>query len=267
MAFSIPRSYIRQCSVRACEGYRTVQWRLCLGLVLMVLLPTGAHAILDARTGFHDIKAIPEFQPLRWLWLAGLALLLLFICLSIYLRRRQHITELIPQVEPMLPYDEARQSLTSLRVSIANQRIAVRDIGASVSQLVRRYIDRRLFKQGVVVRSEEASGLDLTLWEIAKLLDAKCVALRKREREEASAIIRAMAADVDYLEFAETSEQLYAAGSAEIENLLVTTERLLETIHRSELYDQDTVVVTSESEMNTPLQTRDLTTEKVQKMA
>lgn len=238
----------------------------CVVFAFTVLLPSVARAMLDARTGFHDIKAIPEFQPIRWMWFVGLGLLLLLIGLYLHRRRRRRVAELTPQVEPVPPYEEARESLASLRISIANQRIAVRDIGARVSQLVRRYIDRRLFKQGVFGRREEASGLDLTLWEVAKLFNVKCVTLCAREREEASAIVKRMAADVDYLEFAETSEQMYTAGSAEIENLLVTTESLLEMIHEWELNTGDTAIA-SQAEPNAPLRTSDLPTGKIQEVA
>ena len=270
MPYSVTRSYLRRRTAAmafsgAFGGGIVARLSLSVGLVLIFLLPTGAHAVLDARTGFHDIKAIPEFQPIRWLWFVGLGLLVLLIGLYLY-RRRRRVTELTPQFVPVPPYEEARGSLAELRISIANHRIAVRDIGASVSKLVRRYIDRRLLKQGVFGSREDASGLDLTLWEVAKLFNAKGVDIGVKQREEATAIVKRMAADVDYLEFAENSEQLYTAASAEIENLLVTTESLLEMVHVWELNTHDSTPVDGQTELNAAQETSDLPTGKIQEV-
>lgn len=103
----------------------------------------GAPLKHDARTGFRDIKPIPEFSPVNIPLIVGALLLLLVLFGARYWLRKRRELALLPPPPPS-PEKIALQELTQLLRSWEQRQIALRELSHKLSLTLRIFLEATL---------------------------------------------------------------------------------------------------------------------------
>ncbi|MCC6933062.1 MAG: hypothetical protein IT292_07390 [Deltaproteobacteria bacterium] len=99
--------------------------------------------IHDARSGFHDITAIPDFFPSLLTWSSFLALLIIFaLALLIFIIARKKKQLPIQPERKLSPLELAYQQMDILFKQWQAQTISLRALSSELSLLVRSFIDQ-----------------------------------------------------------------------------------------------------------------------------
>lgn len=186
----------------------------------------SVYGIHDPSTAFNDIKPLPEFSPFGLGLLAVFALLTLLILSLLYwvlFKRRKRPTPLLVVKKP---HEVALEELLSLRQQRNTGELDIRQLAAALSLTFRGYLEA-VFK---------FSATEATSKEIISVLPqriAKMLPMLKQERlsevvQESSSILNF----IQYLCFADDSQQKYFLEGREVEDVLTKTERLIRSLNQ-----------------------------------
>ncbi len=179
----------------------------------------GVH---DAGTGFHDIKALPEFTPFPWTS-ALLGLAALCILLLILLRRRAPAQTPKP-APPLSPLDSALGELRQLALLRRDQRISLREFSSRCSLVYRGYLeDCFQFPARDRTSAETVAELPLVLKKCTPLLPAANAA-------EIAQTTRKLLRFYEQAAFADDALDRYNLQSPELENIFQETECTIRTL-------------------------------------
>lgn len=99
--------------------------------------------IHDARSGFQDITALPDFHPsfISWYWL-GILVAVFLIAALIFWRLRYRKSRDDSKPTPLSPLENAQTQLNALYARWREHTIEQRALASAVSLVVRSYIDQ-----------------------------------------------------------------------------------------------------------------------------
>lgn len=97
-------------------------------------------ALHDASQGFHDIKALPDFEVAPW-WPWILALVSVLILLKVLFSRKRPHSPVSPTMQ-LAPTEDPIEALSSLTQRWNRGDVAPRECAAGLSVIVRTYFER-----------------------------------------------------------------------------------------------------------------------------
>lgn len=202
-------------------------------------------AIHDAKTGFHDIKPLPEFHPsalpsiLTWLVLA-----LLFATLC-YLILRKKPKKLAAKVEKILsPEEKAYAALRELRSDLEKTGINVRDFSNSISEIVRGYLEETFHFPAQELTPKEIEIKFPEYWK------KQFPSLSAKHYDEVHLDLKRIFSLCKWISFAKDSEKTYAQGTKSLSELLDQSEGLIRSIAELLVKEKDrTTEVLAENKM------------------
>ena len=177
----------------------------------------------DARTGFHDIKPIPEFYPAEAIgWLIPLVVIAAAAATVFLLRRRSGIAK--HPVES--PYEKVRRNLDGLESKRVHGQISSRELAAELSLALRLFLEETLFFPAMEQTGREIEGA------LPRALRNAFPAFAREERLGLSRRISQALNSCELLTYARNTEQQYSAESERLQRLLLAVGENVDAVEQ-----------------------------------
>lgn len=182
-------------------------------------------ALHDARTGFYDIKQLPEFHPSIWpTALAYLTIALIILALGYWLLRKKPKKASRVLEKTLSPEEKAYLKIKQLRSDLENTKIDVRSFSNSISDTIRGYLEEVLdFPARELTPKEIKVALPIS-WKKRFSL------LAETHLEEVQQDLKRIFSSCKWISFAKDSEKTYADDSKSFLELLEQSEKLVREI-------------------------------------
>lgn len=184
---------------------------------------TTDQAAPDASTGFHDIKPLPEFNPISTLWFLPLAVLLAY-ALYRWWKKKADAPRVRPSIPQRDPLEVALERLSRLEQQISAGAISVREFAVSLSLILRTCWQNVLHFEAT----------EQTVGEVAMSLPSALQSSLRATDQQALLNYAGVAVKIlrfcERAAFADDAEQVFTLGSEKVNENLNASRTALETL-------------------------------------